>query len=121
MNIFIDKEPPKVQSCPKDQFISTGFFPHVVHWEDAVFHDNVDGNNTSVFPSIFSGSHFVIGKHTVTYTGVDKSFNKATCTFTIELESKYIRINFYSKPNRILNIIFKDHLCKEYFYFYSFT
>ncbi|XP_066922834.1 sushi, von Willebrand factor type A, EGF and pentraxin domain-containing protein 1-like [Clytia hemisphaerica] len=86
--IVIDQESPKVTSCPEPyRLIRTGSFPHRVFWGDAQFHDNVDSANQLVhIPSHANGSPFHKGRHTIVITARDRAFNKANCTFVVELE-----------------------------------
>jgi len=86
--IILDKEPPKVTSCPeKYRLIKTGNFPHQVFWGMPTFHDNVDKQLT-IISSLQNGDRFSKGKHEVVVTARDAAFNTANCTFIIELESK---------------------------------
>lgn len=76
-----DNEPP-VLNCPADISVSANAnCQAVVNWVTPNFTDNCPGGVLSV--SIPSGSAFVLGNTTITYTATDASGNTATCSFII--------------------------------------
>ena len=82
-----DVEDPVV-TCPEDIIIATalGDCGAFVTWEAPEVVDNCPGIQVS--SSVPSGSIFLLGTTTVTYTVTDLSGNTATCSFDVTVEDK---------------------------------
>jgi len=78
-----DMEAPVLTNCPIDMTVSSGVAcDTVITWIEPTITDNCDDNVTiAVFPA--SGTVFMPGTTTVTYTVVDASGNLSTCSFDI--------------------------------------
>jgi len=80
-----DITPPLI-TCPDDVVVSTatGACGAVAVWPQPVFSDNCPG--PVVTSSVPSGSIFLLGTTTVTYSITDLSGNTTTCDFTVTVE-----------------------------------
>ena len=81
-----DSQPPTFGvSCPESPitaYAERDKFTALVNWTEPVATDN-SGVAPTVTSNYQSPQRFSQGTHVITYTAVDQSGNKATCTFTV--------------------------------------
>lgn len=88
---FLDIHPPTFgASCPTGPLVAyaeRGIFSALVNWTEPVAIDT-----SGIVPLVTSNyrtpQRFSQGSHLITYTAVDQSGNRATCSFTIEVLGK---------------------------------
>ena len=86
--LFLDSQPPSFGvSCPGSSLLTYAerdMFTALVNWTEPVATDN-SGVAPTVTSNYQSPQRFSQGTHVITYTAVDQSGNKATCTFTVKV------------------------------------
>ena len=89
MFVFVDNEPPSLV-CPDNQSVQTdqGKSTVVVEWDEANVSDN-SGTVAHVSCNQQSGTNFSIGETVVTCKAVDKSRNRAECSFQVNVTGNY--------------------------------
>ena len=88
---FLDIHPPTFgASCPTGPLVAyaeRGIFSALVNWTEPVAIDT-----SGIVPLVTSNyqtpQRFSQGSHLITYTALDQSGNRATCSFTIEVLGK---------------------------------
>ena len=83
-----DSQPPSFgASCPSRPlqfYAEKGRFSALVNWTNLVATDN-SGLTPKLTSNYQSPHRFSRGTHVITYTAVDQSGNKATCTFIVKV------------------------------------
>ena len=91
-----DIDPPSFGStCPSSPLITYAErekFSALVTWTEPVATDST-GVSTTVTSNHQSPTRFSQGTHVITYTAVDQSGNKATCSFTVQVLGNNINHN----------------------------
>lgn len=62
-----------------------------VYWPKPRYEDN-SGQPVTLFTESVQGSGFRLGRHQIKYEAMDRSGNKASCTFTIVVSGQLQRI-----------------------------
>ena len=98
----VDKEQPRLISCPTNIIMKTRNQQEWVAWQEPVFEDNCGRYpkcSISIMPNRPNGAFFYSGTETqVTYTAMDPSFNINTdCRFTVKIKGN----KFISPENKI--------------------
>ena len=89
--LIADIRPPTFRAtCPSSPLVvyaERGLFSAQVNWTEPAANDN-----SGILPAVTSNhqppQRFNQGTHLITYTAVDQSGNKATCSFTIDVIGK---------------------------------
>lgn len=85
---FLDIHPPTFgASCPTGPLVAyaeRGIFSALVNWTEPVATDT-SGIAPVVTSNYRAPQRFSQGSHVITYTALDQSGNRATCSFTIEV------------------------------------
>ncbi|XP_058454733.1 uncharacterized protein LOC131432461 isoform X2 [Malaya genurostris] len=84
-----DKEPPKVENCPNDVWITTRNGSAIVNWDEPHFSDNVGITKIVERHGRRSGQSFLWGSYDITYIAFDAAGNSGSCTFKITLSSHF--------------------------------
>ena len=82
-----DVQPPTFVTCPGGPLLAYAErdkFSALVNWTEPVAIDN-SGVTPTVTSNYQSPQRFSQGTHVITYTAVDQSGNKATCSFTVKV------------------------------------
>ena len=85
-----DNEPPKTSNCPMPIYQTTTESSVAVTWTPPTFTDNV--KVTEVTSTKNPNDMFTAGSTNVHYTATDGQSNSETCSFTINIKSKYVYI-----------------------------
>ena len=97
--VISDSTPPTFGvSCPGGPLLwyaEQDKFSALVNWTEPVAIDNA-GVTPTVTSNYQTPQRFSQGSHVITYTAVDQSGNKATCTFTVKVVGK----QYFSHYNR---------------------
>jgi len=104
--LLVDVLPPTFGiTCPISPLLvyaERGMFSAQTNWDEPVATDNIDA-----VPSLTSNyrppQRFTQGSHVITYTAVDQSGNRATCTFAIKV--KGIKRSFFAGCHKKVFII----------------
>ena len=83
-----DIQPPVFAGCPQDIVLTTATASATASWLAPVATDNC--GTPTVTSNYVSGASFNLGSTIVTYTALDAKANKATCSFTITVNSQSI-------------------------------
>lgn len=100
--LLADVVPPTFHNtCPKSPLLvyaERGMFSAQVNWTEPVATDNL-GDAPSLTSNYKPPQRFSQGTHVVTYTALDQSGNRATCTFAVEVlgMKKLFVDGFYNK------------------------
>ena len=83
-----DKEKPAFSTCPRNIYVTTTENFKVVHWTPPTFTDNV--RVIRVTSRKNPGDVFHLFSTIVSYTAYDQAKNTETCSFTVNVKSKFV-------------------------------
>ena len=115
-DLFLDKIPPTVSSCPNSTKITSMTSLTRVNWTEPVFVDNVAV--VEVLRSHAPGQLFAWGDYVISYIAKDAFSNSATCVFELFVSRKFrnapldtgskfnVHKTFSRCPGRLLNVLY---------------
>ena len=100
----LDIQPPTFVSCPERpllRYAEREKFTALVNWTTPVAIDN-SGVAPTVTSNYQSPQRFNQGTHVITYTAVDQSENKATCTFTVKVTGiRVLKLSYSNSEGKV--------------------
>lgn len=87
--VDVDKEPPQVQKCPGDVWITSRNGSAQVTWDEPEFSDNVGVTRVIEKSGHRSGQTLLWGTYDITYVANDAAGNTATCSFKVSVLSEF--------------------------------
>ena len=115
-DLFLDKIPPTVSSCPNSTKITSMTSLTRVNWTEPVFVDNVAVDE--VLRSHAPGQLFAWGDYVISYIAKDAFSNSATCVFELFVSRKFrnapldtgskfnVHKTFSRRPGRLLSVLY---------------
>ena len=88
---FLDKEGPTIDTCISPPAFLTSKLSTTVVWDEPTFHDN-SGRISNITSTHTVDDTFLRGETIVSYTAYDEAGNNNTCTITITVMGKSIRV-----------------------------